>query len=114
MTPVLHRVIERKVDNDGQIVVRTKGDANRDPDPEPYLVGQETLTPVFVVPRIGFLLATLRSPAGWLGLVVLPAVLLLSVVLVRLWSPPDEPTLGTSSDPPYSQEGGDGGFRAGM
>lgn len=99
MAPVLHRVIERSVGEDGAITVRTKGDANPDPDPEPYPLPSSTITPVLVVPGLGYVLATLRSPAGWLGLIVLPAVLLLSVVLVRLWSPDDEKDPGTGSNP---------------
>lgn len=100
LAPVLHRVIQRDVDQEGQIVVRTKGDANPDPDLEPYVVRKPTITPVLVVPRAGYVLAALRTPAGWLGFVVLPCVLLLSVILVNLWSTPggqdDGPVTGTS------------------
>lgn len=99
MAPVLHRVIERNVDKDGHIVVRTKGDANPNPDPEPYVVREPTITPVVVIPRLGFALAALRTPAGWLGLVVLPAVLLLSVALVRLWSPPEDSGPAAAHEP---------------
>ena len=99
MAPVLHRVIERNADKDGQTVVRTKGDANPDPDPEPYVVREPTITPVVVIPRFGFALAALRTPAGWLGLVVLPAVLLLSMALVNLWSQPEEPTSAAAREP---------------
>lgn len=103
LAPVLHRVIERNVD-DGQVVVRTKGDANPDPDLEPYVVRKPTLTPVMVVPRLGFVLAALQTPAGWFGLVIMPAVLLLSVLLVRLWWPPEETTSG-SDDPGTIRQG---------
>jgi signal peptidase len=94
--PVLHRVIERNIDQESQVVVRTKGDANPDPDREPYVVREPTITPVLVVRWLGFVLALIRTPVGWLGLVVLPAVLLLSVVLVGLWSPTEEESRGIS------------------
>jgi hypothetical protein len=52
-----------------------------------------------VVPWLGYVLATMRTPAGWFGLVILPAVLLLSVVLVGLWSPAEERSRGISPGP---------------
>ena len=84
--PVLHRVIERRVDTSGQIVIRTQGDANPAPDPELQVLRGRTLTPVVIVPRLGRALATVQTPVGWFGLVVLPLVAAVSFSLCRLWA----------------------------
>jgi signal peptidase I len=86
LAPVLHRVIERQVDAAGQIIIRTKGDANTAADPEPLALRGPTVTPVLIVPHLGVAVAALQTPAGWFGLVVLPIVLALSVALGRLWT----------------------------
>jgi signal peptidase I len=86
LAPVLHRVIERHLD-DGEVVVRTKGDANLMPDPNPYVLRGPTLTSVLVVPGIGFALAMLRTPAVWFGVVLLPIIVFVALALVRLWRP---------------------------
>jgi signal peptidase len=86
LAPVLHRVIERTVDGEGQVIVRTKGDANPTPDPVPYVLRGATLTPVLVIPKVGFAIAFLRTPLGWLALVEIPVVLFVTLFLFRLWT----------------------------
>ncbi len=91
--PVLHRVIALH-DRDGQVVVRTKGDANADPDPTPYIMTADTVTPVLVVPYAGRALAFARTPVGWTTIVAIPATLLLWLQLKSIWFPrrrPPEP-----------------------
>jgi len=85
--PVLHRVIDRRVDADGRIVVRTKGDANATADPSSYTLTGTTLSPVLVIPRLGHALGVLRSPVAWYGLVMVPAILLSAGALCRIWAP---------------------------
>jgi hypothetical protein len=53
------------------VSVRTKGDANATPDPNPYRVGGTAYVAVFHVPSLGYAIAALRSPPGLLGLAVL-------------------------------------------
>ena len=86
LKPVLHRVIERRADISGQIVIRTKGDANPAPDPEQYVLRGSTLTPVVIVPRVGRALAAVQTPVGWFGIVVLPLMVAVSFLLCRLWT----------------------------
>ena len=86
LAPVLHRVIERHVDASGQIMIRTKGDANTAADPERLVLRGTTVTPVLIVPHLGVAVAALQTPAGWFGLVILPVVLALSVALARMWT----------------------------
>ena len=89
--PVLHRVIERR-DRDGQVVVRTKGDANARPDPTPYVLTGDTMTPALVVPQVGRWLAFARTPLGWTAIVAIPATLLLWLQLKSIWFPRRRPT----------------------
>jgi len=90
--PVLHRVIELHR-RGGQVVVRTKGDANATPDPNPYVLAGDTMTPVLVVPHAGRWLAFARTPLGWTAIVAIPATLLLWFQMKAIWFPrrPPEP-----------------------
>jgi signal peptidase I len=85
VVPVLHRIIERRVD-EGRIIVRTKGDANPSADPGSYELAGPTATPMIVVPLLGYAIAKAQTPAGWFGLVVLPLVAFTISALRRLWS----------------------------
>ena len=84
--PVLHRVIDLS-HRDGQIVVRTQGDANAEPDPTPHVLTGDTMTPALVVPHVGRWLAFARTPLGWTTTVAIPATLLLWLQLKAIWLP---------------------------
>jgi signal peptidase len=86
LAPVLHRVIQRHVDDDGLLVVQTKGDANPDPDPSPFALQGPTVTPVVIIPLVGFALARIQTPIGVLALVIFPLVLFTAFTLLRLWT----------------------------
>jgi signal peptidase len=90
LPPVLHRVIQR-YEESGDVVVRTQGDANAHPDPDPYTLRGSTWTPVLIVPRLGFALSTLSTPIGWFVLIVAPALALSVLFLYRLWFGGDRP-----------------------
>lgn len=90
LAPVLHRVTDRRLDENGELVVQTKGDANPAPDPEPYALRGTTVTPVAVIPQLGFAVATVQTPVGWIAFVIIPLVLAAGLYLVRLWSPPED------------------------
>ncbi len=85
---VLHRVISRRVDRSGEVVLRTKGDANPKPDPLPYVLSGPTMTPVLIVPYVGYALAFVRTPIGWTAVVALPATVLLWLQLQAIWAKP--------------------------
>lgn len=57
---VTHRVVERSL-RDGLVLVRTKGDANEDPDPAPYSVVGTHRRSKWVVPSAGKALLLLRT-----------------------------------------------------
>ena len=82
LAPVLHRVVERTV-TDGQIVVRTKGDANESPDPETHVLQGAVITPVFHVARLGYVMSFVRTPTGWVTVILLPALLICLSLFIR-------------------------------
>ena len=85
VAPVMHRVASISRDA-STTIVETKGDANPAPDPDPYVVRERTMTPVLVVPALGYLFNALRTPQGWFLLAILPVLLRTVVVLRRLWA----------------------------
>jgi signal peptidase len=95
-TPVLHRVIER-TQQDGEIVVRTKGDANPAPDPEPHTLRAATVTPVLVVPGLGYFLSYMRTPTGWLMLILVSIAIVCLTSLRRRRPSTGQPSTGEPS-----------------
>jgi signal peptidase len=87
--PVLHRVIEMRR-RGGTVVVTTQGDANAAPDPTPYRLTGRTMTPIAVLPYLGYVIGTAQSPVGWTVVVALPASLLLVVQLRSIWGRPED------------------------
>lgn len=77
---VTHRIIAVNEKSDG-IFYQLKGDANNTPDREEVLaksiIGRELLT----VPLVGKFSARLRSPPGFLGLIILPALIFIILEL---------------------------------
>ena len=84
--PILHRVIAIRHDS-GRILAVTKGDANPEPDPKPVALGSRVLVAERMVPYAGYLFAVVTTPAGWVLLMVAPAALLTSLLLVDIWWP---------------------------
>ena len=87
--PLMHRVVAIRRDA-GRIVAETKGDANATPDFDPYVIEGYTMTPVVVIPRLGYVLATSTTRGGRVVLalvVVLLAGGFLVGALVKIWRP---------------------------
>ena len=87
--PKLHRVVSLQRDA-GQVVVRTKGDANKAEDPLLYVLPDRVLTPAYDVPYLGFLVAVVSSPLGWLLVVAVPGTILCLLALRSIWFPGPE------------------------
>jgi signal peptidase I len=83
---LVHRVraVARKGD---QIAVTTQGDANTTREhwrvPADGTIG----TVVYRVPSIGFAVSWISAPAGRIGLIIIPSLLLAVSMLVRIWRP---------------------------
>jgi signal peptidase I len=83
---ISHRV--RRIRNEGRFFrFTTKGDANN--TFERWSVSSNgTIGRVWLrMPKLGYVLAQTRTPAGRIGLVVIPALLLGVLELLRIWRP---------------------------
>ena len=69
---VTHRIIEKK--KDGSFV--TKGDANRSEDRETIKMNNIIGSVVLTIPKLGFLVAFLKTSLGMILLIILPALYL--------------------------------------
>ena len=80
---VTHRVIEI-IDEDGNTMFRTKGDANNIEDKD--LVGEEAIAGkyLFRLPAFGYLSDFMSKPLGFILLFVLPVFILLGKEIVNL------------------------------
>ena len=84
--PKIHRVISLEEHN-GQILVRTKGDANQTPDPKVYILPERVLTRIYTLPHVGYLVSFVGTPLGWALAVMLPATLLCAFTVWGIWRP---------------------------
>jgi signal peptidase I len=83
---LVHRV--RAISRSGdQVEVITKGDAN--PTQERWRVAADGTigTVAYRIPLLGFAVGWIGSPAGRIGLVIFPALLLAASLLLRIWRP---------------------------
>jgi signal peptidase len=90
---VTHRVVSVDHTADGQVTVRTKGDANADIDPWTAVLQGDTAHQVqAVIPAAGHLIAALRTP--WLSatLVYGAPTLLAGWLLLTIWRPTQQDT----------------------
>lgn len=71
----VHRVVER-VERDGQLYFRTKGDGNEDVDPQSVPAGAVIGTVWFWIPYVGIAFSFASTKTGTLALVIVPGVLL--------------------------------------
>ena len=80
---VTHRIVD-VVEEEGQTMYQTKGDANDNVDaslvPQSQVIGQ----PVFTIPYLGYLVSMIQSPSGKYALIAVAAILLLMQFLPDL------------------------------
>ena len=81
---VTHRVVEAKEEG-GSVSYVTKGDANNAADarvvPRQDVVGKVVLT----VPYVGYAVAAAQTPYGFIGLLVIPALVIIYSEAVSIW-----------------------------
>lgn len=83
---LVHRV--RAISRSGDDVeVITKGDANSTQERWKVAADGTIGTVAYRVPALGFAVGWIGSPAGRVGLVILPALLLIAMLLMRIWRP---------------------------
>lgn len=81
---LLHRVVSVEQHQD-DLVFRTKGDANPQLDPKPFVLHDHTYTPRLTLPFVGYVVGTARTPIGWLALVVGPGAVITGRAIRRVW-----------------------------
>ncbi|TSC72099.1 MAG: signal peptidase, endoplasmic reticulum-type [Parcubacteria group bacterium Gr01-1014_38] len=74
--PVTHRVLGVRHDA-GRVRYRTKGDANPSPDAQEVLQQSVVGKTLVSVPFLGYVLVAMRTPIGFLFLILLPATLVI-------------------------------------
>jgi signal peptidase I len=85
---VTHRVIDVEHGPDGQVAVRTQGDANNAPDPwTAVLRGDTAYQMVTVVPELGHAIAALRDPLLNKTLIYGVPALTAAWLLLTIWRP---------------------------
>lgn len=88
--PKLHRVVSLDEEG-GQILVRTKGDANQTADPNLYILPDRVAIPALTVPYLGYVAGFAMTPLGWVFLVALPAAVLGLLALRSIWADEEAP-----------------------
>jgi signal peptidase I len=84
--PVTHRILSITRSEQGQLVFRTKGDANTTADPWKITFPQpQQARYVFHVPYVGYVLALLSIRAVRMLLIGLPALVIAVSILWSLW-----------------------------
>jgi signal peptidase I len=82
---LMHRVVSVR-EEDGQRLLRTKGDANATPDPWEIGIEGRGSRVVYSVPYVGYLVDFAGTPLGWTLLLFLPATYLGLTTLRRIWA----------------------------
>jgi len=82
-TPTTHRIIATEL-IEGKLHFTTKGDANDSADVGNITVDQVIGKTIFHVPYLGFLLDFARQPLGFVLLIVLPALVVISEETVNI------------------------------
>lgn len=83
---LVHRVRAiSRVGDDVEVI--TRGDANTTQERWKVPADGTIGTVVYRVPALGFAVAWIGSPAGRVGLVILPALLLAAMFLIGIWRP---------------------------
>jgi signal peptidase I len=83
---VTHRIYGIRHEHDGQIAIRTKGDANDSPDPWEFVPQQPKLARVAGhVPYVGRVYAELDTRRGRFVVFAVPGLLIALSVLAGLW-----------------------------
>ncbi|MGC1167154.1 MAG: signal peptidase I [Solirubrobacterales bacterium] len=83
---LVHRV--RAISRSGdEIEVITRGDANTTQERWKVAADGTIGAVLYRVPALGFAVSWIGSPAGRVGLVIVPALLLIAMLLMRIWRP---------------------------
>jgi signal peptidase I len=81
---VTHRIVE-KVRQGNDTLFKTKGDANKVTDQELVHSGRIIGKSYVSVPKIGYFMSFLKTPPGFIGLVIIPTLIFIAVELISIY-----------------------------
>lgn len=81
---VTHRVVEVVEGEEGVRYV-VKGDANDEADTRQVAAGEVVGKVMLSVPLVGFAVETARTPAGFVGILVVPALVIIYGEVMNIW-----------------------------
>lgn len=84
--PVLHRVVDITVGDDGQRLFVTQGDQNQTRDPKPVAFDGSGDKVIYSVPYAGYIIGFARSWLGRLVLIGIPLILLVAIFSRDHWT----------------------------
>lgn len=82
--PTTHRIVNERIVG-GEVFYSTKGDANDDVDPQEVSQDEVIGKVLFSIPILGYILDFARKPVGFILLIGLPALLVVSDEVVSIW-----------------------------
>lgn len=82
--PITHRIAAVEV-IEGELVYTVKGDANEYADTEKVLAGEVLGKVKFHIPYLGILIDSAKTPLGFVGLIILPALLIIGDEVRKIW-----------------------------
>jgi signal peptidase len=83
-TPTTHRIFEIVVEK-GEPIYITKGDANQAPDTKEVLNKDIIGKVLFDAPYIGYVVDAAKKPIGFVVIIIVPAVIIISDELRKIW-----------------------------
>lgn len=81
---ITHRIAAVS-EQDGEVLYKTKGDANQGADNEPVAAAQVLGKVVFSLPYLGYVVGFTRTQTGFIILILVPAILIVFGELVNIW-----------------------------
>lgn len=98
--PRLHRIVDIELD-EGRLIARTRDGAQSEAQ---YVLANPVVEPVFTLRYMGYVLALLLTPLGWLFGFALPAGVLAFICLWHVWRPDVEPGRVAPREPGYGPQ----------
>ncbi|MHB1330627.1 MAG: signal peptidase I [Minisyncoccota bacterium] len=82
--PTTHRIVDERIVG-GEVLYSTKGDANDDVDPQEVSKDEVIGKVIFSIPILGYILDFARKPVGFVLLIGVPALLVVSDEVMSIW-----------------------------
>lgn len=81
--PITHRILESRI-QDGQMIYKTKGDANNSPDGREITKDEIIGKSLFSVPYFGYLVDFVKKPIGLMIAIFVPAIIIIYDQIQRI------------------------------